>query len=113
MNDAELMVLPLVVRIERATPPERTDALEAAAAPSMGLLSSPAAWAPERHPGLPAGKIRKLGRRARGAECARPLPLPGRRTEHRGAGVRVPPPVPLDAWPRDLARLQVSGTELA
>jgi peptidyl-tRNA hydrolase len=28
------------------------------------------------------------------------------------AEVRVHPPVPLDDWPRDLARLQVSGTEL-
>ena len=28
------------------------------------------------------------------------------------AEVRVFPPVPLDGWPRDLARLQVSGTDL-
>ena len=32
---------------------------------------------------------------------------------HRTAEVRVFPPVPLDGWPRDLARLQVSGTDLA
>jgi peptidyl-tRNA hydrolase len=30
----------------------------------------------------------------------------------QAAEVRVYPPVPLDAWPRDLARLQVSGTDL-
>jgi peptidyl-tRNA hydrolase len=29
-----------------------------------------------------------------------------------GAEVRVFPPVPLDGWPKDLARLQVSGTDL-
>jgi peptidyl-tRNA hydrolase len=31
----------------------------------------------------------------------------------RTAEVRAHPPVPLDGWPRDLSRLQVSGTELA
>ena len=51
-------------------------------------------------------------RRARGAEWRRAVALPGRTIEHRTAEVRVHPPVPLDAWPRDLARLQVSGTEL-
>ena len=30
----------------------------------------------------------------------------------KSAEVRVFPPVPLDGWPKDLARLQVSGTEL-
>jgi hypothetical protein len=28
------------------------------------------------------------------------------------AEVRVFPPIPVDEWPRDLARLQVGGTEL-
>jgi peptidyl-tRNA hydrolase len=31
----------------------------------------------------------------------------------RTAEVRVHPPVPLDDWPKDLSRLQVSGTDLA
>jgi peptidyl-tRNA hydrolase len=30
----------------------------------------------------------------------------------KSAEVRVFPPVPLDGWPKDLARLQVSGTDL-
>lgn len=40
------------------------------------------------------------------------LELPGITVEVEGAEVRVHPPVPLDDWPRDLARLQVKGTEL-
>lgn len=112
MNDAELMVLPLVVRIERAAPPERTDALEAAASAVLSLLDDPGEWAAELHAWQSTGKIRKVVRRARGAEWRRALALPGRTVEHRSAEVRVHPPVPLDDWPRDLARLQVSGTEL-
>src|SRR3954470_11846983 len=113
MSDAELMVLPLVVRIERATPPERTDALEAAATAVLSLLDDPGEWAAELYAWQSTGKIRKVVRRARGAEWRRALALPGRTIEHRTAEVRVHPPVPLDDWPRDLARLQVSGTELA
>ncbi|NUP01233.1 MAG: peptidyl-tRNA hydrolase [Nonomuraea sp.] len=113
MNDTELMVLPLVVRIERAAPPERTDALEAAAMAVLSLLDDPGEWAPELRAWQSTGKIRKVVRRARGAEWRRALALPGRTVEHRTAEVRVHPPVPLDDWPKDLARLQVGGTELA
>ncbi|MEV4836528.1 peptidyl-tRNA hydrolase [Nonomuraea sp. NPDC049486] len=112
MNDSEEMVLPLVVRIERAGPPERADALEAAAMAVLSLLDDPGEWAGELR-AWQAGRIRKVVRRARGAEWRRAVALPGRTIEHRTAEVRVHPPVPLDAWPRDLARLQVSGTELA
>jgi peptidyl-tRNA hydrolase len=108
----ELYVLPLVVRIERATPPERTDALEAAAMAVLSLLDDPGEWAAELHAWQATGKIRKVVRRARGAEWRRAGALPGRTVEHRTAEVRVHPPVPLDDWPRDLARLQVSGTDL-
>ncbi|MGW0805122.1 peptidyl-tRNA hydrolase [Nonomuraea sp. NPDC002799] len=110
--NTELYVLPLVVRIERAAPPERTDALEAAATAVLSLLDDPGEWAAELHAWQSTGKIRKVVRRARGAEWLRAAALPGRTIEHRTAEVRVHPPVPLDDWPRDLARLQVSGTEL-
>ncbi|WP_262380320.1 aminoacyl-tRNA hydrolase [Nonomuraea sp. PA05] len=110
--NAELYVLPLVVRIERAAPPERTDALEAAAMAVLSLLDDPGEFAEELRAWQSTGKIRKVVRRARGAEWRRAVALPGRTIEHRTAEVRVHPPVPLDDWPRDLARLQVSGTEL-
>jgi peptidyl-tRNA hydrolase len=52
-------------------------------------------------------------RRARGAEWRRACALPGITVTGAAAEVRVYPPIPLDGWPRDLARLQVSGTDLA
>ncbi|MTE21507.1 peptidyl-tRNA hydrolase [Streptomyces sp. TRM43335] len=137
-DTAPQFVLPLVVRIERTTPPgppARTDALETAARAVLALLSDERAV---REDGAwrravddwQDGRIRKVVRRARGAEWRRACALPGitvtgnGTTGEAGAGdegvadgaspaeVRVFPPVPLDGWPRELARLQVSGTEL-
>jgi hypothetical protein len=109
-------VLPLVVRVERAEPPGRTDALEAAALAVLTLLTDPRAagegdWAPAVAAWTDA-RIRKVVRRARGAEWRRAEAIEGITVTHGSAEVRVFPPVPLDGWPRDLARLQVSGTDL-
>ncbi|MFH8407688.1 peptidyl-tRNA hydrolase [Streptomyces sp. NPDC018019] len=109
-------VLPLVVRIERAAPPARTDALETAARAVLTLLSDERAtgdgeWAAAVNDWQDA-RIRKVVRRARGAEWRRAAALPGRTVHGADAEVRVFPPVPLDGWPKDLARLQVSGTDL-
>ncbi|HEV3168863.1 MAG TPA: peptidyl-tRNA hydrolase [Actinocrinis sp.] len=162
-------VLPLVVRLERDAPPTRTDALETAARAVLVLLADDRSrgegeWA-ERVEAWQDARIRKVVRRARGAEWRRAEALPGitvtgagtgsdtddsgraevdgrAQTETGGRGlvdtddsgraeadggadveggpatgrtpaqVRVFPPVPLDGWPKDLARLQVSGTEL-
>ena len=57
-------------------------------------------------------RIRKVVRRARGAEWRRAEALPGITVTGKSAEVRVFPPVPLDGWPKELAKLQVSGTEL-
>ncbi|GAA5078927.1 peptidyl-tRNA hydrolase [Thermocatellispora tengchongensis] len=120
MHEAEAeekRALPLVVRIERAEPPRRTDALEAAARAVLTLLTDPRVtgaegeWAAAVRSWERIG-IRKVVRRARGGEWRRVLDLPGITVAHRTAEVRVHPPVPLDDWPRDLARLQVRGTEL-
>ncbi|GAA2449784.1 peptidyl-tRNA hydrolase [Streptomyces macrosporus] len=113
-------VLPLVVRIERSTPPARTDALQAAARAVLVLLSDERVTEPDGpwHRAVrdwEDGRIRKVVRRARGAEWRRAEALPGITVTGDGAHpaeVRVFPPVPLDGWPKDLARLQVSGTEL-
>jgi peptidyl-tRNA hydrolase len=113
---APQFVLPLVVRVERADPPARTDALEAAALAVLGFLTDPRSagegeWAAAVTAWTDA-RIRKVVRRARGAEWRRAEALDGLTVAHRTAEVRVFPPVPLDGWPRDLARLQVSGTDL-
>jgi peptidyl-tRNA hydrolase len=110
-------VLPLVVRIERDAPPPRTDALETAARAVLTLLSDERAtaedgeWAQAVRDWQDA-RIRKVVRRARGAEWRRAESLSGITVTGTAAEVRVFPPVPLDGWPKDLAKLQVSGTEL-
>jgi peptidyl-tRNA hydrolase len=110
-------VLPLVVRLERDAPPGRTDALETAARAVLTLLSDERAtaqdgeWAQAVRDWQDA-RIRKVVRRARGAEWRRAEALPGITVTGEAARVRVFPPVPLDGWPKDLARLQVSGTDL-
>ncbi|GHH36849.1 peptidyl-tRNA hydrolase [Streptomyces candidus] len=114
-------VLPLVVRIEKADPPARTDALETAARAVLVMLSDARAqgegeWAQAVRDWQDA-RIRKVVRRARGAEWRKASGLPGitvtcRPDAPNAAEVRVFPPVPLDGWPKELAKLQVSGTEL-
>ncbi|MFC8277377.1 peptidyl-tRNA hydrolase [Streptomyces sp. NPDC057271] len=109
-------VLPLVVRIERAEPPARTDALETAARAVLEILadersSGDGAWAQIMTDWQDA-RIRKVVRRARGAEWRRAEALPGITVTGEAAEVRVFPPVPLDGWPKELAKLQVSGTDL-
>ncbi|MFC8830837.1 peptidyl-tRNA hydrolase [Streptomyces sp. NPDC057137] len=140
-DEAPQFVLPLVVRIEKAAPPTRTDALEAAARAVLVMLADERStgegeWAQAMRDWQDA-RIRKVVRRARGAEWRKASQLPGitisspeaaRAAEAAAdvaaeapadtavfapyAEVRVFPPVPLDGWPKELAKLQVSGTDL-
>ncbi|MFF7729325.1 peptidyl-tRNA hydrolase [Streptomyces sp. NPDC008001] len=114
-------VLPLVVRIEKDAPPARTDALETAARAVLTLLSDERSgtrddgedgeWAKAVR-GWEDARIRKVVRRARGAEWRKASALPGITVTGARAEVRVFPPVPLDGWPKELVKLQVSGTDL-
>ena len=104
-------VLPLVVRLERDTPPRRTDALEAAALAVLTMLTTEEPDWVEAVRAWDGSRIRKVVRRARGAEWRRAGALPGTTIAHGTAEVRVYPPIPLDGWPPELARLQVGGTE--
>ncbi|NUQ97847.1 MAG: peptidyl-tRNA hydrolase, partial [Streptomyces sp.] len=115
-DQAPQFVLPLVVHIEKAAPPARTDALETAARAVLVMLSDERSlgdgeWAQLMRDWQDA-RIRKVVRRARGAEWRRAEALPGITVSGKSAEVRVFPPVPLDGWPKDLAKLQVSGTDL-
>jgi peptidyl-tRNA hydrolase len=105
------LVLPFVVRIERDEPPTRTDALEAAARGVLLMLTDQRMTVATA-PIADAQRIRKVVRRARGAEWRRAVALDGLTVEQGSAEVRVYPPIPIEAWPRDLARLQVGGTDL-
>src|SRR6202034_4452549 len=100
--------LPLVIRVERAAPPARTDALEGAAQAVLAFLSDPRVteddgeWAAAARAWQDA-RIRKVVRRARGAAWERARALPGITVVRGSAEVRVFPPVPVDDWPPDLA----------
>ncbi|MEU1819127.1 peptidyl-tRNA hydrolase [Streptomyces roseifaciens] len=119
--DAPQFVLPLVVRIEKDAPPARTDALETAARAVLTLLADERAgtgsdgedgeWAAAVRDWQDS-RIRKVVRRARGAEWRKASALPGITVTGERAEVRVFPPVPLDGWPKELVKLQVSGTDL-
>ncbi|MGW0554331.1 peptidyl-tRNA hydrolase [Streptomyces sp. NPDC002926] len=115
-DEAPQFVLPLVVHIEKAEPPARTDALESAARAVLDILSDERSlgdgeWAQAMRDWQDA-RIRKVVRRARGAEWLKASELPGITVTGGTAEVRVFPPVPLDGWPKELAKLQVSGTDL-
>ncbi|NVK76319.1 peptidyl-tRNA hydrolase [Streptomyces morookaense] len=116
-DSAPQFVLPLVVRIEKTAPPARTDALETAARAVLTLLSDARAtdedgeWT-QAVRNWEDARIRKVVRRARGAEWRKASGLPGITVHGAAAEVRVFPPVPLDGWPKELVKLQVSGTEL-
>ncbi|WP_326653307.1 peptidyl-tRNA hydrolase [Streptomyces sp. NBC_01750] len=115
-DEVPQFVLPLVVHIEKAEPPARTDALESAARAVLDILSDERSlgdgeWAQAMRDWQDA-RIRKVVRRARGAEWRKASELPGITVTGGTAEVRVFPPVPLDGWPKELAKLQVSGTDL-
>jgi peptidyl-tRNA hydrolase len=123
-DEGRQFALPLVVRVERGAEPGRTDALEGAARAVLMFLADPRVteadgeWA-EAARAWADTRIRKVVRRARGAAWERAQALPGITVTQRSPGaqrsaeVRVYPPVPVDDWPADLARLQVSGTDFA
>src|ERR1700729_4533196 len=118
-DEAEQFALPLVIRVERATPPARTDALEGAAQAVLRFLSDPRVTGVDGVDGewtaveraWEDARIRKVVRRARGAAWERARALPGITVRQGTAEVRVFPPVPVDDWPADLAKLQVAGTD--
>lgn len=130
-------VLTLVLHVEKNDRPAQTDALETAARAVLAILADERStgegeWAEAMHAWQDA-RIRKVVRRARGIEWRRAEALPGitvssgspapageapeAPAEEAPAGpppaeVRVFPPVPLDDVPKDLSKLQVTGTDL-
>ena len=109
--------MPIVVRVEKLALPTHTAVCEAAARAVSLLLtddrSQPGGeWAAaiER---WEDGRIRKVVRRARSAKWVATAVLPHVEIEHAGASVRAFVPGPTDQVPAALAKLQVSGLDLA
>ena len=113
-TDDERWTMPLVARVERAAPPTHTDVLEAAARACLAVWHDERAareWAPAFASWI-GGRFRKVVRRARGAHWAAAQELPGVTVVSGTAEVRAFPPLPNAELPRELARLQVGGTDL-
>ncbi|MBY8848467.1 peptidyl-tRNA hydrolase [Saccharothrix longispora] len=115
-DPAAVRAMPVVLRIEKADPPSRTEVLEAAAAAAVAVcLDERAAPGGEWHDELVAwvrGRIRKVSRRARGAHWEAVLALPGVTVTVGGVQVRAFVPGKVSELPRELSRLQISGSEL-
>lgn len=112
----QVRAMPLVLRIERSAPPSRTDVLEAAAAAAIAVcLDDRALPDGEWHDELVAwvrGRIRKVSRRARGAHWEAVQALPGVTITVGSASVRAFVPGRVVDLPKELSRLQISGSEL-
>ncbi|MEU6154088.1 peptidyl-tRNA hydrolase [Actinosynnema sp. NPDC047251] len=115
-DPAEVRAMPVVLRIERADPPCRTDVLEAAAAAAIAVCLDPRAEpGGEWHDDVVAwvrGRIRKVSRRARGAHWEAVQALPGVTLTVGRAQVRAFVPARVVDLPKELSRLQISGSEL-
>lgn len=115
-DPADVRAMPVILHIERATPPGRTPLLEAAAAAAVAVCLDPLAdidgpW----HDDLVAWTsmhIRKVSRRARGAHWAAVAELPGRTVRVGDAEVRALVPGLVTEAPKEVSRLQISGSEL-
>lgn len=116
----QVRAMPVVLRVERATPPERTPLLEAAASAAVAVCLDPRAGAGgEWHDAVASwvgGRIRKVSRRARGAHWAAVRELPGVTVAvPSGTGVaevRALVPGLVAEMPKEVSRLQIAGTDL-
>ncbi|SDL33166.1 Peptidyl-tRNA hydrolase [Lentzea albidocapillata subsp. violacea] len=115
-EESEVRAMPMVLRIERVDPPSRTALLEAAAASAVAVCLDPRAdVGGEWHEAVRAwvaGRIRKVSRRARGVQWDAVQELPGVTVTVGGASVRSLLPVLVSETPREVAKLQISGSDL-
>src|ERR1700749_355117 len=106
-DEGRQYALPLVIRVDRGTPPARTDALEGAARAVLRFLTDPRVTTPDGEWAAATrawedARIRKVVRRARGAAWERAAARPSIGVTRKSAEIRVYPPVPVDDWPPDL-----------
>jgi peptidyl-tRNA hydrolase len=115
-DPAQVRAMPVILHVERTDPPSRTALLEAAAAAAVAVCLDPRAEPDgEWHEDVVAwidGRIRKVTRRARGAHWQAVQALPGITITVAGAEVRALVPGRVVDTPREVSRLQISGSDL-
>lgn len=119
MSDAspdQVWAMPVVLRLEKSQPPSRTPLLEAAATAALAVCldersAAGGPWHDAVHTWI-SGHIRKVARRARGAHWRAVQDLPGVTVDVAGAQARALLPCRVSDLPREVSRLQVSGSDL-
>ncbi len=116
-GETQPWAMPIVLEIPKSDPPERTALLEAAAQAVVACCLDPRAA--ENDSAYRAGlsnwygaRIRKLARRARGQAWQRVQLAPGVTCEVHGARARALVPTPVAEVYPEVAKLQISGTDL-
>ena len=115
-DPGQVLAMPLVLRIEKAAPPGRADLLAAAAEATVLACLDPRSepggeWAADFDAWC-AGRIRKIARRARGAQWAAVQELPGVTAQVGQAQARAFVPGPVGTTDRRLTKLQIEGTDV-
>lgn len=112
----DIRAMPLILRMERATPPSWHGAVALAAGVAAQICLDPRSEpGGEWHDAVAAyvrGHIRKVTRRARGAHWSAAQDLPGITVEHSGTQVRALVPGPVTELDPRVSRLQVGGTDV-
>ncbi|MYR04995.1 peptidyl-tRNA hydrolase [Gordonia sp. SID5947] len=115
-DPGDVLAMQMVVRIEKADPPDRTDLLTAAAR-SVAMLclddraGADGPWSPPMDDWCDA-RIRKIARRARGAQWAAAQEVWGVTVEHGAAEARAIVPGRVGDVDKRISRLQIGGTEI-
>lgn len=112
----EVRAMPVILRLEKATPPGRTALLEAAATAALAVCLDERAqpggeWHEPVHDWV-SGHIRKVSRRARGTHWQVAQEFPGVTVSAGGAEVRALVPGRVVDVPKEISRLQISGSDL-
>lgn len=108
--------MPLVLHIPKIDPPRRSSLLEAAASATVALCLDervgPGGDWEQQFLSWTGARIRKVARRARGAQWAAALEVPGVSAEVGGAQARAFVPGRVGDLDPRLKRLQIGGTDL-
>ncbi|TNC19226.1 peptidyl-tRNA hydrolase [Amycolatopsis alkalitolerans] len=115
-SPGEVRAMPVILHLEKAVPPGRTALLEAAASAAVAVcLDERAQPGGEWHEPVRdwvSGHIRKVTRRARGTHWQVAQEFPGVTVTVDGAEVRALVPGRVVDVPKEIARLQIQGSDL-
>ncbi|MFI8566822.1 peptidyl-tRNA hydrolase [Rhodococcus sp. NPDC078407] len=115
-DPADALAMPLILHIPKADPPVRSELLEAAARATVTLCLDPrvgvgASWH-ESFTEWTSARIRKVARRARGAQWSAAQDVPGVTVEVGGASARALVPGRVGDLDPRIKRLQIGGTDV-